>query len=208
MPEPQIGVERMRDAILRQGLKKDRSFGRWALIFGPCLVAAFSLFLITSRPSTQQSNSHAAEVATNEPDWTVKVPQAPALYPDTEITNRSEAIRGDVYFARPENAAKPAHLATLTVRKRVHRQLSIEQVSSELQANTSLSQPDSAPVDSDQGSVPASPTDSTPQTAPDNSGQSDQGDQKIIVVHNAQDGATGAQTATEVDPSTNVVFGG
>lgn len=206
VPAPQIGVERMRDAILRQGLKRDRSFGRWALIFGPCLVAALAVFVVTARPSTHQSNSSTSEVAANLPDWTAQTPQAPALYPDTEITDRSKAIHEDVVFPQPENAPKSVHAAVLTVRRRLHRPLSIAQVSSNMVAlaDSQMSQPAPTPVEADQGSTSGA----GPQTASDDSGQSAQGDQKIIVVHNAQDGATGAQTATEVDPSANVVFGG
>ncbi|HEY3782402.1 MAG TPA: hypothetical protein VGL56_15070 [Fimbriimonadaceae bacterium] len=211
IPDHQISTERLREAILRGGLKQKRNYWAWSLV--PALAAAASLFFLLPRNPSAQTVSR---VQTPAPETTVAFETLPsqesAFHPETELTNLNHAVRSTYSYGSDNNGddAKPA-LKQPEKRKREY--VPAELNSSMVALNSAgqagdavIPQTEAAPANQPASQAPTDLTAAPP--ADDTSAAAMNDPQKIIVVHDAEDNSTGAQQATEVDPTSNVVVGG
>ena len=220
IPEPQISKERIREAILRGGLKERRVHLSWALAAVPSLIAFVSLGLFLSK----NSSSHVSNVASvgnaaksvaevlypkSEDLASTVIPfQGPVLHPDTELTNPDQAVRTDVTFGTPMLASAP--LKARRLKFSTHRSSAGENGLSDIDVKSL-----SAMMETDQTSNPtgilgksAAKVSGSPAIGSGSTLGSAGQYSKIIVVHDSQDGATGAQQATEDDTTANVLVSG
>jgi hypothetical protein len=208
IPEPQIGTERIREAILGQGLKGRRSLTRWAVLLVPVAAAAFAYAVVSVRLSST-SATVADDFGAMNPVMFAPAMQKASLVPETEITRTSQAVREDIAFPQPETQIKQAVLTTPVIRKHAFRSHSNSLVDPKWLALSNAHENVASSSDQTATSSDTQPVAEVASPAPvDDSGPAVQDEHNIIVVHDAQDRATGAQQATEVDPSANVVVGG
>jgi len=206
-PAASIGTERLREAILRQGLKRKAPLARWGLVLAPCLSALLVLAFFSAQSNNGSSTTVVTESGGFDPTMFLPAMRQPALHPETEITNASEAVREDVAFPQAESPKPVTQAFVVSAPKRIRRVHLSPTVDPRLLA-LDVSH-DSSPTEqtSQEPDPSAPPVSATPFAADDPSLATPDG-RDIIVVHDAQDRVTGAQQATEVDPTTNVVVGG
>jgi hypothetical protein len=206
IPEPQIGTERIREAILRQGLKRRTSAARWGLVALPCAVAALALLVYAGRTGYRNDTSVASTGGDAGPALFSQALQQPALFPNVELLNKADAVRETYDFPAPD-ASQPARPAVVQVHRRKRHAVS-HSIDSDHEMYALLNNPDTPNVMEAGMNLPSPRVQAPSGKAADNSGLASGDNQKLIVVGDSQDRATGAQQATEVDPSSNVVFGG
>jgi hypothetical protein len=211
IPDHQISTERIREAILRGGLKQKRNYWAWSLV--PALAAAASLVVMFSRTSASET---ASRVQPSQPESIVAFEQAPVrenvFHPETELTDLNHAVRSTYSYGSAPNGE--GALAVKHSERRKRENFASQDVNSGMVALSNTDQtgdavvptPDAAPANQPAEQVPGDLT--AASNADDTSASPTSDSQKIIVVHDAQDGSTGAQQATEVDPTSHVVVGG
>jgi hypothetical protein len=212
VPDAQLSTERMRDAILKQGLKQRNPIPRWSWIGAPVMGAVLAIGIYLSRlPYNEEQNRVAAadlampdvlaaKVAMNRDDF----------QPKTELTDLGHAVRQVYSFGKEEPilsksppAVKKSNSDTVAV--------SDSALAYAPQAESTLSL--EATPSSDAPATDAEPTTPTlhTETFPDSDDVAlvtPSQEQKVVVVAEDKDGVTGAQKATEVGSSSDVMVGG
>ena len=193
-PEHQLSTERLREAILKQGLKKRDPFAGWKWTFAPLAVAA-AAFLITLRMGGQAD----APVVSNFDPTPTKVVKSPIDFSPTERvadvvpspsvtqpTFRSERVATALRSTGRSNATQLARNVQSTTRSLVAKRT-----------------PSLSPADISRSAIDgALPAGAILPTIDLND------EQPIVLIGTESDESTGANRATEVSSPGNVVIGG
>jgi len=205
IPELQISTERIRGAILGQGLKQRNHAARWGWILVPGLAAALMFGLMLNRPQSEPQNQALQVVPFKHPVLVVKNDPNPVVLMNTEIdpTNVGYSFSPDRSPRRALRSDRHAHRSRSASRRPESQLSPLDR--NVMQHGITLNSP------LDQVSPETSPS---PQTSPRTSAVADSmspaspTNQRIVVVNDEKDKATGAQQATEVNSNANVVVGG
>lgn len=225
IPEMQLSGDRLRDAILQRGLKKTN---RWPLLgwmVAPGLAALLAVALFVHKPEafTPQSTAQSAEPKAEAPVADMVAMTAPmktsVFAPDTEVTNPHKAIRSDISYGSSEPAVTekaapaPAPPAETEVSAPVvHHLSSMKSHGPRVDEQPVEAAPAPAVVAVAEPPV-TEPADTAvaadfQPTVDDVALLSHDHSEKMVVVDPSKDSSTGAQKATEVSSSTDVMVGG
>ena len=190
-PEHQLSTERLREAILKQGLKQKSPLAGWKWTLAPLAVAA-AAFLITLRMGGQPTTGPVVTNFGEQPSSTIENP-----------IDFNSTPRGSIVVPAPEveqpTGRDPAKVAS-TTRTSGRSLASRTARSAALVANRlpALSPADFSRSAID-GALPAGALALNLETSEE---------QPIVLIGSESDESTGANRATEVSSASNVVIGG
>jgi hypothetical protein len=224
IPEHQLSSERLRDAILTQGLKpKSRSGLGWLWMPAAACALAFSFVAIRNMRASAgfQQFGGGGNVAV-APEH-----REDSIFVQPESTTRFDAGKSQVAetFKAPsstESSVAVESSSPTPVVRRTHRARHTVDVDALKAAVAAQFRDDidsiSSPVKEESGRVMALSSAPAPQAkesgmalrggADAAATSAPQGSTKIILIDGSKDAATGAQRATEVESSSNVLVGG
>lgn len=193
-PEHQLSTERLREAILKQGLKQKSPLAGWKWTFAPLAVAA-AAFLITLRMGGQPTSGPVVTNSDGDSNGTVNRPidfspsnTEPIVVPAPEVAQPSAERNTERVAAASRTFSRSS--ANRTARS----------------AGTSLvvfRAPALSPADFSRsaidGALPAGALALNLETSEE---------QPIVLIGSESDESTGANRATEVSSASNVVIGG
>lgn len=218
IPEHQLSTERLRDAILAQGLKPQSTSSSkisWLWMPAAACALAFSFIAVKNMRSgeavRQMGGNGSVAVSEKkdsifvEPDAAVAVGvkshdvaevfDGASVQPSVTMTAfHSEAPRHSGGSSRRE-----ARIAALTAAVEAQFDQDINSIDSPMKGSSSR---ESAPVPTMAFANPSSPNADAMMMSSRSS------EKKIVVIDGTKDAVTGAQRATEVDSSSNVLVGG
>lgn len=217
IPEPQIGVERIRDAILGQGLKPHRNAWSWSWLLAPALGAVVLAGFLVNRNASiprvaaaKQSKAAPGQMAAvGTPNIDLAV-----LTPSTELTDLDAAVRRNYFFGKTNQGlyVPPATVhypAAGSRRLRAGRPSFASPSEADQSRELALNQ-----VQND-ASGSQGPSSNAPTATAEPSGQASalpvdtvSSDRKVVVIDETPDRQTGAERATEVTTSSDVLVGG
>jgi len=192
-PEHQLSTERLREAILKQGLKQKSPLAGWKWTLAPVAVAA-AAFLITLRMGGQPTSGTVADIPTDlGPKATIQNPidfrstsREPIIVPAPEVSQPSVERNTERVASRTSGrsggsrAARAAGASVVAFRA-----------------------PTLSPADFSRsaidGALPAGALALNLETSEE---------QPIVLIGSESDESTGANRATEVSSASNVVIGG
>ena len=194
-PEHQLSTERLREAILKQGLKRQSPLAGWKWTFAPLAVAA-AAFLITLRMGGQPTSGNFADIPSDQ--GTKSTIQNPI---DFNSTSRDPIIVPAPEVSQPsvernsERFASASRTSGRSSASRTARSTSASLIANRLPA---LSPADFSRSAID-GALPAGALALNLETSEE---------QPIVLIGSESDESTGANRATEVSSASNVVIGG
>ncbi len=226
VPEDQLSKERLRDAILAQGLKPKPvpRFALWSYAWMPVAACAFTFGILmvrqhgkTSEPMVVMGPSATAKAFGNT-DVT-KLPNLVAMNPptaksvDEKLRSTGEDLVDD--WGINDSAAQPAvdrsyHGRGGSGTGRSGGRHKRHEPEPQLMANIVLAGGVTVPLAVSDSAPPASAQNSmnNSQAALKKATAKPSGDGPIILIDQQQDAETGAQRATEVGSASNVIVGG
>jgi hypothetical protein len=206
IPDSQISIERVREAILAGGLKRKRPVLRWSWVAAPTLALALGWGIMLSRPMPSVRHSSTPEPVQKSDTnlFAYKAPEARNLFhPELELTDLNRAVTRNYSFGKDDPATVAVPDSSVTDSEAVYR----PEHSSGYENRAAEEVPTPA-VSANEPPVPAV-AEKLPNlddvAMASHSGTDDQG---VVVVDEAKDRTTGAQKATEVEAPSDVVVGG
>ncbi|MFY9233300.1 MAG: hypothetical protein WAO58_02460 [Fimbriimonadaceae bacterium] len=200
VPDHQLSTERLRHAILGQGLKPSRQgwqFG-WLMPIGALAVGLFAFYALdfrrTSTPEIAAIGDKAGSTVANVVDTNSGIESIVEEFnPNLDVAN-PESYDGTVSADVPRSSAK-----RVAPRSSGRRDFVIR-----------VSPEPYGPVPDVQPSAPSANLASSGPSGRDafGGGGQEAAESGIVVIEAERDGLTGANRATEVDSSRNVVIGG
>lgn len=207
VPEPQLSQERLQEAILRAGLKRERRAWSWSWAFAPMAALAIGVLFINRRPDLVEPLQPTRE--------TIEAPEAAAPAPDADKAVKvHEATAPVSEIVAP--AAKAGHVSAPSARRVVRTPVGARDklvavttpdrlVAGTMKNLAALGMADRTTHAASRGgadSRPASPD--APTTA---LSAAVPADAMVVLIATETDAATGANLAIEVASTSNVVIG-
>ena len=193
-PEHQLSTERLREAILKQGLKQKGPLAGWKWTFAPLAVAA-AAFLITLRMGGQPTTGPVVTTSDGNSSGSINRPidfspsnTEPIVVPDPEVAppsveRNTERVTSTSKTSGRSSASRTARSAGASV--------------------IAFRAPALSPADFSRsaidGALPAGALALSLETSEE---------QPIVLIGSESDESTGANRATEVSSASNVVIGG
>jgi len=208
IPEMQMSHERLRDAVLREGLKKQNHAARfgWVVAPGMAVVLAVALMMGRSQLSVNAPETVAPGMTLGDVVAAKVSSLGNPLSEKPELTNLDHLVRKDYSFGKPDSAPKGAKgaggaPAVAPSRTPVHFVRSFASEAPQPVSENTLSEPAASEPSTNNLAETQPASDDVAMMTPQN-------DDKIVIVDQAKDSQTGAQRATEVGSAADVVVGG
>ena len=193
-PEHQLSTERLREAILKQGLKQKSPLAGWKWTFAPLAVAA-AAFLITLRMGGQPTSGSVVTTSNGNSSGSIDRPidfipsnTEPIVVPAPEVSQPSVERNSERFASASRTSGRSSA-------SRTARSASASLIANRLPA---LSPADFSRSAID-GALPAGALALNLETSEE---------QPIVLIGSESDESTGANRATEVSSASNVVIGG
>lgn len=201
IPEMQMSRERLRHAILAGGLKESRKW-QWNWIGAPVAIAAiaFAVTIVVRRPALPlPGGAGLTAMSADAPAGSSMDPNLERIDTPTAGMFGNERLNTVEFDPKPESNAKPT-LVSSKPRSRVARK--DREVREAPPVALGASAPMAASATMAAGAGGAGPSEMTLTSAPV------QESSEVIVLTTETDRDTGAQRATAMESSSNVVIGG
>jgi len=207
-PEPMFSTDRLRDAILREGLERRRSAAAsWSWVWAPVAVGVLAFAFASSR------NNHGTplppfvdpgpSIAVRPNSGILALPSAPTASTSVAVPPKPTARTGRVVRHK---AKEPVQLPVPNIRALLV--LLAPQLDPVRERGTLY---DKLTTSLNTGRIPDSGTVPMGKSSPIEmraAGARPAKNERIVIIQQDTDGQTGAQRATEVESSANVSFGG
>lgn len=205
VPEPQLSQERLQEAILRAGLKRERRAWSWSWAFAPMAALAIGVLFINRRPDLVEPLSNAREaIAASE------IP-APAPAPDTP-SDRVASAAGAESVAAP--VIEPTRVAPSVVRRSRPARVAVRskaKVGHDVPVAGAINDVAVLGMEARTTTVPSRGSAGSrfvsADAAPEPARLSAPTDAMVVLIASETDAATGANLAIEVASTSNVVIG-
>lgn len=202
VPEHQLSTERLREAILRDGLKREKTSGgfnwRWALAPTAVMACAFLITLkATNDPNVLPEG--ISSITTSEfSAGGSKVDSAPIDFVETPSNAAALAAKANSTATEPAPEREPRLNTTGLVASASEGSTRVRSASMPIARTAALSPAEISNLAID-GALPAGAVAMVDSAAVETS---------IVIINADIDDATGAKRATEVTSASNVIIGG
>lgn len=195
-PEPQLSVERLRDAVLKTEMRQRDGGFRWSMVAAPVGLGVALIAFLALRPDAGRPVAYIADDAPRaRPSSTIELP-APAVTPKS----------GPQAVVPAPNQGPPASVAARASQRRPSPR--VTNVSDVVRVASGVTASRSGSAVADAGALVANHTVMGPEPPIENLAPAAVPDDTVVVIESRPDASTGSRSASEVEASSDVVIGG
>lgn len=195
VPEPQLSVERLRDAVLKTEMRQRGAGFRWPMIAAPAGLGVALVAFMALRPSAHRPVAYIADEAAPSAPSVALERSSPAPRPKVATAPALEARIEEP----PPLAAGNGH------RKPIAR---VTNTSNVLRIGKGATTSRSGGANAEPAELVASNAVMGPEPPIENLAPEATPDDVVVVIESRPDASTGSRSASEVEASSDVVIGG